>query len=181
MGADNDKVLLDRKEEIFDYWCKYQNVAQTAEHFQLDRKTIYRFMEQENWEERFGKVKRRLQRKTETEVVNVLNENLEFVRAVKKKLLLSILGKTEVEGTISELIKLMEYEDKIIGAFPADQSGVTNNFIFQVINGLNDREREQLNGNLAVYFGNGLYRHHASGGNGLSVESNVPPGDVSTS
>lgn len=175
MGSDNDKTPLDKCEEMFEYWSRCQNFVQTAEAFGLARTTLHRIADREGWEERYEKVKRRIQKATETDVVNVVKGNLEYVRAVKRKLLLTILGKTELEGTIAELIKLMEYEDKLLNVFPAD-TGVnqTNNYIVQIINGLNDSERDRLDGNLRAYFGNGIHREN--GGSRVIDQGQVPEG-----
>jgi len=165
MGADNDKTLLDECERMFQFWCSTESFVDTAETFHISRPTLQKIAVREKWQERYDKIKGRIQKFTATDVVNVIKGNLEYVRAVKRKLLLTILGRTQLEGTISELIKLMEYEDKLIGAFPADAGGnQTNNFIVQIINGLDTTERDQLDRNLRAYFGNGIRRPNGRSG-----------------
>lgn len=152
----NNKTSPEVVEEMFKWWC--DNACQDtalAKQFKIARQTIHNIKKREKWIERFKQIRTKLQVKTDQAVVKTLSKNLEYVTAVKTKLLLTLLDKAKpLDGSIGELVKLMEYEDHLLGLSP-DEKTRPSQIIFNIINGMTINERDELDTNLEIFYGNG--------------------------
>lgn len=143
-------------EQMFNWWCNNacQDTA-TAKQFKRSRQHIHIIRKRDNWIDRFKEIRTKLQVKTDQAVVKTLSKNLEYVTAVKRKLLLTLLDKAKpLDGSIGELVKLMEYEDRLLGLSP-DEKTRPSQIIFNIINGMTINERQDLDANLVIFYGNG--------------------------
>lgn len=154
MGSAGKRTPVEQLERMFKHWCENGRVdSKTATKFGMHRKTVGIFKRKHNWQERYeATIQPAVQQKTDDDIAQTITDNLQFVRAVKNKLLNTFLAENAiVEGTISELVRLMEYEDKLTGVLP-DEAQRPINYIFNIINGLSTTQQSQLDRNLAAIF-----------------------------
>lgn len=166
MAKKGYKIPDDVLENIFDYWCNHdRHVANTAKQFDIARQTVATFIKRHSWQDRFDKIKSQIEKKTDKSIVQSIADNLEYVRALKRKLLRRFLQKDfKLEGTISEVIKLMEYEDRLLGIAP-DETQAPSTLIFNIVNTMSPDEQRQLDRNLEIFYGNGT---------GMDPEKRIP-------
>ena len=115
MSDNNRKITVDERLNAFEYWVGCQNISETAKATGISRASIVRISEQDGWQARYKKIFDRVLKKQETKIVQKVAENLEYVRTVKKKILLEILDKDNIiKASIHDLVRVMEYEDKLV-------------------------------------------------------------------
>lgn len=182
MAQKGYKIPDDVLENVFDFWCNNdRHVANTGKHFDIARQTIAYLIKKHKWQNRYKKIQSSVERHTDKTIAQGIADNLGYVRALKKKVLLRLLEKNfKLDGTISEVIKLMEYEDKLLGIAP-DETEAPSTLIFNIINMMSTDEQKQLDTNLEIFYGNGKPMDPQKRVPQISASTKVESGAVSSS
>jgi hypothetical protein len=149
-GRYQDEVTQEQADAMFEMWCKVQSLTQVAVEFKRSRATVHRIKHRDKWDERYRKIRFNVQKSVDKKAAQSIMSNLDYVTTLKKKLLVEILGKPQVDPTVRDLIALMEYEDKLLGNLPEADSGGADNIvnIYQIVREVNESDRlldEQAN------------------------------------
>lgn len=153
-GDNNQAYTMQQKEEMFEYWSKCQDIKMTAEQFKCSRSTIYRFMDENQWLERYAKIKDKIQEATDRKVVQEIKSNLKYVTIMKKKLVQKFIDTPvkKLKANVQDVIRLMEYEDQLLGNLDREErlakSGDTNTYIYNY-NNMEPEKRDLARVNIA--------------------------------
>ena len=118
-----------KRAAMFEYWCKIQDLSKTRREFGVGHSTIYRIYRRDNWQERYNKIQAEVRVAADKKAQRAITSNLEYVSAIKKKLLagfITRLNNGDIEAGINEILRVMEYEDKLAGNMPGDNNQVVN-------------------------------------------------------
>ena len=160
------------RDQMFDYYVQVRftgGIAEVSRKFNRSRKTIYRWKRLDRWDQRYDKIKSKLNSRVDKAIERRDSRNIGIVRQVKdsifEKLLKQLKNKT-YQVTVSELVSLIRLEVELTGELPsADGDNIVN--IFNTIPALdNDKQREKVYGNLAKIFGTG------NGDQGINIPKN---------
>lgn len=142
-GRYQDEVTQEQADAMFEMWCKTQSISQVADQFKRSRSTVHRIKNKDNWHDRYEKVRLSIQKSVDKKAAQAVKSNLDYVTTLKKKLLVEILGKPQVDPTVRDLIALMEYEDKLLGNLPEGDVGSHDSIvnIYQIVREVNESDR----------------------------------------
>lgn len=182
MVATNKKTSPEITEAMFKFWN--ENACQdslTGKEFSVSRQTISNIKKRDGWVERFKQIRLQVQTKTDDGIAKAISQNLRSTRALKTKLLLRLLDKERaLDGGIAEAIKLMEYEDRLLGIAP-DEIQNPAQIIFNIIERMTVVEQSELDTNLEIFYGNGRAMEAPFRLSEVITEPEREPGAVSPS
>lgn len=124
-----------KRAAMFEYWCKIQDLSKTRREFGVGHGTIYRIYRRDNWQERYNKIQAEIRAAVDKKAQKAITSNLEYVSAIKKKLLagfITRLNNGDIEAGINEILRVMEYEDKLAGNIESNEVNTNNTYNFNL-------------------------------------------------
>jgi hypothetical protein len=124
------------REKMFQEWCECQNLMKIAKKYKHAYSTVHRMYKRFHWRTRYTRIQTGYENKVDKEVEKNIVGNLEYIKALKSRVLIELIGKDKygefnkkkINPTISDVIKIIELEEKLKGNLPegAERGTIVN-------------------------------------------------------
>jgi hypothetical protein len=154
------KITEDKREEMFDFW-KVNNRAnmKTSRQFKVNAKTLSLMITSDGWHERADKIDANIKARIDRQIESRELKNIQVAKDCLKREVEAYMA-SHPTGSLQNIMILMRYIDEMEGNLPG---GTQNNTIVgdtlvnvvAYINGLDTKQQEQHDSNLAAVFTHG--------------------------